>query len=55
MFGHKLGKGWAGGKPYFRITNTYIDGTGKVHADLEDRCDRCGQRYIMGRTHLPGK
>lgn len=53
LVGHKTVRGYCGGLPYFRITNTTVDGIGRVHAWLDTECIRCGERFTIGMVHLP--
>jgi hypothetical protein len=52
LFGHRL-DGYMEGTPYARLEQGPTDNLGTVHMDLVKKCDRCGQRVIICKFHLP--
>ncbi|GAA5785673.1 hypothetical protein [Chitiniphilus shinanonensis] len=58
LFGHQppiySPKGWwSPGEQYGRIVVGRTDGIGRIHAEVQCRCARCGEKFIAARVHLP--
>lgn len=58
LFGHKppiyAKKGWySPGKEYGSIINIVTDGIGREHAQIQTRCPRCKELFMICRVHLP--
>lgn len=53
--GHKIGGGYykKEGGEYFNIHVGAIDGIDRVHCQLYTECERCGEIFQVGQTHLP--
>ena len=56
-FGHRpvFGYGHAEGEGYLQIKNIAVDGMGHHHASLYCDCERCGENYKVGMTHIPSR
>jgi hypothetical protein len=55
LFGHKLPKGYAGGRPYLEPYGGSVDGIGREHWRLYARCPRCEQKWHVVNVHGPLK
>ena len=53
FFGHKMPKGYAGGKPYLNLSVGVIDGIGRIHGTIMAKCDRCGDCFDVCHVHIP--
>jgi hypothetical protein len=56
-FGHKLPyrnrTGWfSPGEQYVRMKGGYTDGIQRIHVDLYAECERCGDKYLLCRSHV---
>ena len=54
LFGHPV-SGYMGGVPYGRLKQGPTDGTDTVHMEIVKECDRCKQRLVLARFHLPSR
>ena len=57
LFGHlpAFGYGHQEGAGYFEVVAAGVDGINRHHADLYCNCERCGERYRVGKIHIPNK
>lgn len=53
--GHKIGGGYYNneGGEYFNVQLGAIDGIDRVHCQLYTECKRCGEKFQVGKMHLP--
>lgn len=52
IFGHRI-KGYGRSTPYGEATRGVVDGTGREHCSVWQKCDRCGVRKEIVKFHLP--
>ena len=54
-YGHKIGGGYyqQEGGEYFNVELGAIDGIDRVHCRLFTECKRCGEKFQVGKMHLP--
>lgn len=53
MFGHREMGYYRDGAPYGKVRGGQADGTGRLHYQVELKCDRCGATFIGARFHGP--
>jgi ribosomal protein S27AE len=58
IFGHKppiyAERGWwSPGEQYGTLKGGYIDGIGRVHAEIHTECPRCGEKVMIAQVHIP--
>lgn len=44
--------GWNGDAPYVYMKDFVIDGIDRIHGDMYATCDKCGEEFLMCKTHL---
>lgn len=57
LLGHKLpcynSKGWySPGEQYGTMEGGYTDGINRIHVDLYSKCERCGNRFHVMKSHV---
>lgn len=51
--GHKPHRDRWGGPAYGVIRVTTTDGMGTTHSDILIECDRCGEKFVVCKVHMP--
>lgn len=52
VVGHKPPR-YGNDAAYGRLILGGVDGIGRCHAHVEAECDRCGERFVVIRVHMP--
>lgn len=47
-----VARGWRNGTPYVYMHHSVTDGIGRIHGDMYAECYKCGEKFLLCKTHI---